>query len=337
LLEKQLDSMYDKFTKAREKKQKMAEKRQQVREQERKDLSNALLRERSEATGLSLEDLKKGSNPLLANFDEEATSNRKVGQWFSQNIFEVLQDDEEDEAEEEEDQESDEDMPSAKRRKTTKSTSDDEESDDEEAIAGNQPSVRSKDGFETVPQEMLDPEVHATTLATAKKMLRKKARREFIDDAFNRYAFNDTDLAPSWFEQDESKHNKPMLPVSKEEVEKERQRFKEINEMPIRAVLEARFRKKRKQAQIMKAAKDKAEVIANNTEMTTVEKARELRKIYKSAKDDKPRLITTFAKKFKNAAKVPKWIGGAKVQVLDKRMKKDKRAEKSKESKKRKR
>lgn len=337
LLEKQLDSMYDKFTKAREKKQKMAEKRQQVREQERKDLSNALLRERSEATGLSLEDLKKGSNPLLANFDEEATSSRKVGQWFSQNIFEVLQDDEEDEAEEEEDQESDEDMPSAKRRKTAKSTSDDEESDDEEAIAGNQPSVRSKDGFETVPQEMLDPEVHATTLATAKKMLRKKARREFIDDAFNRYAFNDTDLAPSWFEQDESKHNKPMLPVSKEEVEKERQRFKEINEMPIRAVLEARFRKKRKQAQIMKAAKDKAEVIANNTEMTTVEKARELRKIYKSAKDDKPRLITTFAKKFKNAAKVPKWIGGAKVQVLDKRMKKDKRAEKSKESKKRKR
>ncbi len=343
LLEKQLDSMYEKFTKAREKKQAMAERRQAVREQERKDLARALLKEKSEATGLSLEDLKKSSNPLLANYDEEVTTNRKVGQWFSQNIFDVLQDDEDsdDDEEEEEAEEDDADMPSAKRRKTEKGSKaandDDDESDDEEALSANQPTIKSKDGFETVPQEMLDPEVHATTLATAKKLLRKKARRDFIDDAFNRYAFNDTDLAPSWFEQDESKHNKPMLPVTKEEVEKERQRFREINEMPIRAVLEARFRKKRKQAQTMKAAKDKAEVIANNTEMTTVEKARELRKIYRSAKDDKPKLITTFAKKFKNAAKVPKWIGGAKVQVLDKRMKKDKRAEKASESKKRKR
>lgn len=329
LLELQLDSMFDKYTKARERKVVMSERRQQVREQERMDLAKALIREKGEASGLSLEDMKKSTNPLLVNYEDEASSSRKVGQWFSQNIFDVLQDEDKEEEEKESD---DEDAPAFKRRKlstTPNNESDDDDSEDEEKTTDSAPSAKtSKDGFETVPQDLLDPDVHATTLATAKKLLRKKARREFIDDAFNRYSFNDTDSAPSWFEDDESKHNKPMIPVTKEEVEKERQRFKEMNAMPIRAVLEARFRKKRKQVQIMKGAKDKAEVVANNTEMTAPEKARELRKIYKSAKDDKPRLITAFAKKFKNAASVPKWINGAKVQVLDKRLKKDKRAEK---------
>jgi AdoMet-dependent rRNA methyltransferase SPB1 len=335
LLEKQLDAMYDKYTKERAKKQILAEKRQQIREQERKELAKALQKEKEESGQLSLEDIQKHQNPLLVNLDGEVSTSKKVGQWFSQNIFDVLQ---EEEDEDKDGEEEDEDVPSSKRRKTSESSSDDESESDEEAINTNQPSIKAnKDGFETVPQELLDPEVHATTLAIAKKLLRKKARRDFIDDAFNRYAFNDAEQAPSWFAEDEMKHNKPIPPVTKEEVEKERQRFKEINAMPIRAVLEARFRKKRKQMQKMKAAKDKAEEIANSTELTAHEKAKELQKIYKLAKDGKPKVITTFAKKFKNAAKVPKYINGAKVQVLDKRMKKDKRAEKKNESKKRKR
>ena len=83
----------------------------------------------------------------------------------------------------------------------------------------------------------------------------------------------------------------------------------------------------------MKQAKERADLITNNAELTPVEKTKELQKIYKQAKGEKPKTITTVAKKFKNAANVPKYINGAKVKVVDRRLKKDMRAEKSKKRK----
>ena len=50
-------------------------------------------------------------------------------------------------------------------------------------------------------------------------MLRKKDRRDIIDQAYNRYNYADnTEHLPEWFDEDENKHIAKFLPVSKEDV-----------------------------------------------------------------------------------------------------------------------
>ncbi|KAG6442584.1 hypothetical protein O3G_MSEX002500 [Manduca sexta] len=113
-----------------------------------------------------------------------------------------------------------------KRKISDAESSDDDSSDSDYDVEDNVGTAASgagaksnqKDGFEVVPQDpdlkklkkslKMDAETLAlgTMIATSKKF-----KRDLIDDAWNRYAFNDKNL-PDWFVEDEQKHMaKPVV------------------------------------------------------------------------------------------------------------------------------
>lgn len=61
--------------------------------------------------------------------------------------------------------------------------------------------------------EDYDSHDRAVTLALGTLMLRKSRRKALVDASYNRFAWNDDKDLPSWFVDDELKHNKPQLPV----------------------------------------------------------------------------------------------------------------------------
>lgn len=115
-----------------------------------------------------------------------------------------------------------------------------------------------KDGYSS-----MDSDDIAETRALAKLMLRKKARTEILDSTYNRYAcFDDPEVLPEWFKEDEAKHFRPNLPITKEQIAEEKRALKAYNERPSKKVMEAKARKKRRLAKAMNKIKQKAQVIA---------------------------------------------------------------------------
>lgn len=120
--------------------------------------------------------------------------------------------------------------------------------------------------IEVVPQEVIeegyssmDSDDIAETRALAKVMLRKKARQEVLDSTYNRYSnFDDQNALPQWFIEDEFKHFRPNIPITKEMVATEKAALKVYNERPSKKVLEAKGRKKRRLAKAMNKIKQKA-------------------------------------------------------------------------------
>ena len=96
----------------------------------------------------------------------------------------------------------------------------------------------------------------AENLALAKKMIRTKHREVIINSTYNRYSYNDEDTnLPSWFLDDEKKHNVMNLPITKEEVQVVKERLMAINSRQPKKVLEAKWRKKIKLTRKLQKAK----------------------------------------------------------------------------------
>ena len=87
-------------------------------------------------------------------------------------------------------------------------------------------------------RDFIGSEEHAQALAIGELLSHPSTARDFIDSCYNRYAFNDDEDLPQWFLDDERKYNKPQLPITKEAVERIRQRFREKNQTPIRMFYE---------------------------------------------------------------------------------------------------
>ncbi|PFH31774.1 ribosomal RNA large subunit methyltransferase J protein [Besnoitia besnoiti] len=210
------------------------------------------------------------------------------------------------------------------------------DSEDEDDKTG----LRGRHRIEEVPaqqeiQKPSDPDEIAQIQALGALMVQKSTRMDLIDGAYNRYAFND-DALPEWFEEDEKAHTRPELPITKELMREYRQKLLDISRRPIRKVQEARARKKMREQRRLQKVKSQAAAVAESTEFTEAAKARAIDKIARKArraegKRDKDYVVSRRVGGGKMAQKKAgkKGDGNNKVKLVDRRLKKDKRAMKA--------
>lgn len=172
-------------------------------------------------------------------------------------------------------------------------------------------------------------------LALATKMIHsKKAKRDIMDAAWNRYMYGDEDDLPHWFMADEKRYNQLRIEVEPSDLRMYRERDVDVNAKSIKKVVEAKARKQRRVKRRMDKAKKKAEVITNNEELSQREKASEVNKLYKKAMTPLKKKDTEYVvMKKMNKGRKPKRIKGP-YKMVDKRLKKDRRAMKKSEAKK---
>ncbi|RHN61301.1 putative 27S pre-rRNA (guanosine(2922)-2'-O)-methyltransferase [Medicago truncatula] len=133
----------------------------------------------------------------------------------------------------------------------------------------------------------------AEILAYAQKMLRKKQREYMLDDAYNKYVFDDQGL-PKWFLDEERKHRVPK-------------------------VAEAKARKKRVAMRKIEKIRKKANAISDQSDISDRSKSKQIDRLYKKSVPKRPQKEYVVAKKG-----VQVKTGRGKV-LVDRRMKKNMR------------
>uniref|UniRef100_A0A7N6B4T6 pre-rRNA processing protein FTSJ3 n=1 Tax=Anabas testudineus TaxID=64144 RepID=A0A7N6B4T6_ANATE len=162
----------------------------------------------------------------------------------------------------------------------------------------------------------------------------KKRARDMMDNSFHRFASSEESWEiPEWLLDDERKHRKKPVPVTKEMVEEYKQKWKEIDARPIKRVAEAKARKKRRMLKKMEQAKKKAEAVVNTVDISEREKMAQLKSIYKKAGLGKEKREITYVVAKKGAGRKVRRPQGVKgvFKVVDSRMKKDMRGVQRKE------
>ncbi|NXV33264.1 SPB1 protein, partial [Rissa tridactyla] len=296
-----------------------ARQRRLEREKREKGAKRAKFKQKEEE-----EEGEEVENPLLVPLEEKSVlEERQTSLWFGKDAFAGIEDDADEDLElgqsqmlAEKQRESQRDKatrkgqkkevppeeapaepppatdagPDAGKAQDEQSSDDDSSSDEERPLTpvGRKRGRVEPCGFEVVPIEnpvkkarVLDAEGLAlgSVIATS-----KKARRDLIDDSFNRYSFNeDEGELPEWFTEEEKQHRRKQIPVDRQTVEAYRQRWREINARPIKKVAEAKARKKRRMLKKMEQMKKKAEAVVSTVDISEREKVAQLRRIYKKA------------------------------------------------------
>ncbi|KAH1224552.1 putative rRNA methyltransferase [Glycine max] len=271
------------------------------------------------------------ANPLMVPLNDgaELTQEEVMNKWFSQDVFAEAAEEgdfEKDESKDEMDiDEPKEKISIAKKVKENKTAA-------PAVVAHPQPQPsKAADDFEIVPAPDTDSsddsssdeweedtEAKAEILAYAKKMMRKKQREQMLDDAYNKYMFDDEGL-PKWFLDEERRHRQPIKPITKEEIAAMKAQFKEIDARPAKKVAEAKARKKRVAMRKLEKVRKKANAISDQTEISDSSKRKQIEQLYKRAVPKRPKKEYVVAKKG-----VQVRAGKGKV-LVDRRMKKDAR------------
>eukprot|EP00052_Salpingoeca_macrocollata_P006983 m.57080 g.57080 ORF g.57080 m.57080 type:complete len:893 (+) comp15767_c1_seq1:91-2769(+) len=210
----------------------------------------------------------------------------------------------------------------------------DSNSDSEAADPSGFEEVSAASSNNSHPPKPVGRNLDAEGLAIAAQMIARRRKAELIDQAYNRYTFNDDPL-PEWFADEEGRHRVPTLPITKEMADEIKARQREIDARPIKKVLQAKARKKRVVNRKMEKVKQKATLISENDTLTEKEKSKQIQQLYNKLKLKEKKETTYVVTKKINAAKRPhrpKGVTGF-YKVVDKRMKADKRGEKSAERK----
>lgn len=154
---------------------------------------------------------------------------------------------------------------------------------------------------------------------------RRTTKTKLLNDGFNRYSLNDKDGLPSWFLDDEAKHYKPNIPVTKEAVASLRARQRALDSRPIKKIAEAKGRKKLRAAQRLEKAMKKAEGVNTTADMSEREKAQQIEKLMRkgTAKGKKKEIKVVVAKGAHKGIKGrPKGVKG-RYAMVDARMRKE--------------
>ncbi|ESW03816.1 hypothetical protein PHAVU_011G044300 [Phaseolus vulgaris] len=274
------------------------------------------------------------ANPLMMPLNDgaELTQEEITNKWFSQDVFAEAAEEGDFEKDESKDEMDVDDEPKEKKSIAKKVKENKTAAPAVEDHPEPQASSKKADDFEIVPAPATDSsdddsssdeseediEAKAEILAYAKKLVRKKQRNQILDDAYNKYMFDDEGL-PKWFLDEEKKHRQPVKPISKEEMAAMKAQFKEIDARPAKKVAEAKARKKRAAMKKLEKVRKKANAISDQTEISDRSKRKQIEQLYKKAVPKRPKKEYVVAKKG-----VQVKTGKGKV-LVDRRMKKDAR------------
>ncbi|CAK6958095.1 pre-rRNA 2'-O-ribose RNA methyltransferase FTSJ3 [Scomber scombrus] len=285
------------------------------------------------------------------DLEGDAESELRQTQWLQDKQSSKKRKAEEQEEEEEEEEEAAQPAeeeaagPSQKAKEESDSDSDDSTDDEKEISrmkhgrgANGMAGEVEDDDFQVVPVESISKKARildAEGLALGCQIATSKKRaRDLVDGSFHRFASSEEVWdVPEWFLDDERKHRKKPVPVTKEMVEEYKQKWKEIDARPIKRVAEAKARKKRRMLKKMESAKKKAEAVVNTVDISEKEKMSQLKSIYKKAGLGKEKRDVTYVVAKKGAGKKVRRPAGVKgvFKVVDSRMKKDMRGMQRKE------
>jgi AdoMet-dependent rRNA methyltransferase SPB1 len=155
---------------------------------------------------------------------------------------------------------------------------------------------------------------------------REKTKTQLINDGFNRFSLNSKEGLPSWFLDDESRHYKANIPITKDAVDALRAKQRALDARPIKKVAEAKARKKYKALQRLEKAKKKAEGVNDASDMSEKAKAQQIEKLmrrgFSAGKMKKDIKIVVAKGAHKGLKGRPKGVKG-RYRMVDPRMKKE--------------
>jgi AdoMet-dependent rRNA methyltransferase SPB1 len=157
---------------------------------------------------------------------------------------------------------------SSSRKATDESDDDDFDDEDDPLSIGR----RVDDRTYASDEEIYDNHDKATTLALGTMMLRASRKKALVDASYNRFAWNDPKELPSWFIDDELRHNRPQLPVPNALLDQVKGKFQKSGTHEIKKVAEARMRKRKRAMNKLKAAKAQAKTFAENPDLSDKQK-----------------------------------------------------------------